>query len=305
MKKNYIPILCCSSEKDGKTESKFYYKGKSYKFVASPRMVSQNGVTFQKPDDKIPDENRTWRDLVVNGQKDPSLDLVEAYRLYKPDIFRDLYHEFDNRFYIFSAGWGIIRANFKIPFYDITYSTDSKVPKYAMRKDNFGWKDIIHLNDDYLNEDYGKFYRDAEVIVFAGSDYVEPFFCDMAQSKLYIPPKRIMIKYKSQNLIQRQDFVYEYYETDINTNWHYEAAKEFLNNYTKENQAKLIVNVSYDEVFSYFGFQYPPQERGELQRAYRRMVQKYRSVKVESMPDKKMKEINDMYDKALKYFYRR
>jgi hypothetical protein len=112
MNKNYIPVLCCSSKK---TKDGFYYNGQSIKFVASPRMAVKNGVVFYKPDDKIPGENKTWRDLVVNGQNDPKLNFVPAYRLYSRDIYRDLYHEFGNRFYILSAGWGIIRADFKIP----------------------------------------------------------------------------------------------------------------------------------------------------------------------------------------------
>jgi hypothetical protein len=219
MNKKYIPVLCCSSSK---TKDRFCYNGQSIKFVAFPRMVPQDGVIFHKPDDKIPGTNITWRDLVLNGQNDPKLDLVPAYRLYSRNIYRDIYDKFDNCFYILSAGWGIIRADFKIPAYDITYSTAPNMPKYVKRSDNYGWNDINHLKEDSV-----KFDRDSEIILFAGSDYVSPF-CDMVQSIPY--QKKIL--YKSKKVIQRHGFVYEYYKTNKNTTWVYEAAETFLNNYT-------------------------------------------------------------------------
>jgi hypothetical protein len=163
MSKYYIPVLCCSGKK---TKDTFCYNGQTIKFVASPQIVPQKGIVFYKPDDKMPGGNTTWRDLVLE-QKHP--DLIPAYRLYMRDIYRDLYHKFGNNFYILSAGWGIIRADFKIPAYDITYSTAPNVPAYVRRIDNNGWKDINHLK-----EDAGSFNKDTEIILFAGSDYAPP-----------------------------------------------------------------------------------------------------------------------------------
>ena len=226
MSRDFIPVLCCSG---GKTKDRFYHNGQYVKFVAFPGKVPQeskmHGVIFYKPDDKISGMNKTWRDLVLE-QNHP--DLVPAYKLYKPEIFRELYHEFGNRFYILSAGWGIIRANFKIPAYDITYSTAQGVPEYARRKDNYGWKDFTHLEE-------AKFDSNSESILFAGSDYVDPF-CRMAQSIRY----RKKILYKSRKVIRRPGFDYEYYQTSANTNWHYVAAKEYesfsLNNHKGSNE---------------------------------------------------------------------
>jgi hypothetical protein len=56
MSKNYVPVLCCSSDKED-DKGRFRYNDQPVKFVASPKMVSQNGVVFHKPDDKIPGEN--------------------------------------------------------------------------------------------------------------------------------------------------------------------------------------------------------------------------------------------------------
>jgi hypothetical protein len=216
MNENYFPVLCCSSQK---TKDGFCYKGETVKFVASPQIAPKDEFTYYKPDDPIPGENKTWRNLVLNGQNDPKLDLVPAYHLYKSDIYRAFYREFGNFFYILSAGWGIIRADFKIPAYDITYSTAPGVPACVRRKDNYGWKDINHLKEDSV-----KFDHDSGIILFAGSGYVPPF-CDMTQSI----PCRKKILYKSQKIGRRQGFVYEYYQTNLKINWYYEAAGDFLN----------------------------------------------------------------------------
>jgi hypothetical protein len=216
---SYIPVLVCSSRK---TKDWFCYKGQDVKFAASPQRAPKDAFTYYKPDDPIPGENKTWRDLVLE-QNHPGL--VPAYCLYSRDIYRDLYHEFDNRFYILSAGWGIIRAGFKIPAYNITYSTAPKMPKHARRRDDQGWKDINHLKKDCENFD-----RNSKIILFAGSDYV-PHFCAMTQSI----PHRKKILYNSEKTRrlseQWPDFDFAPFPSSNNIGWVYEAADNFL----KEN----------------------------------------------------------------------
>jgi hypothetical protein len=212
---NYIPVLCCSGSK---TEDSFIYKGQSIKFVASPSIAPHDGAKCCKPDDKIDGDTKTWRDLVLE-QNHP--DLVPAYELYSNDVYRKLYAKYGNHFYILSAGWGIIRADFKLPAYDITYSKAANVDPWARRKwkDNYGWFDFNHLKEDAKNK---TFDSNSVISLFAGSDYVPPF-CDMTQS---IPNKKEIL-YKSQNIMQRQGFEYIYYNTPLKTNWHYKAAGEF------------------------------------------------------------------------------
>jgi hypothetical protein len=85
MSKKYIPVLCCSSKQ---TRDRFSYNGQAVKFVASPEMAPRDKFTYYRPDDPISGENRTWRDLVVNGQNDPKFDLVKAFCLYSRDIYK-------------------------------------------------------------------------------------------------------------------------------------------------------------------------------------------------------------------------
>lgn len=286
MSKNIIPVLCCSSEKNN---NQFIYKDDqpAVKFVASPRGVSQDGVKFYKPDDKIPEENRTWRDLVLEQKHN---NLVPAYLLYKRDIYRELYNEFRGQFYILSAGWGIIRADFKIPAYDITYSTAGDMPEYVKRTDNYGYKDINHLKDDF-----SKLGRDTEVILFAPYDYVRPF-CNMTQS---IPFNKKTIKFRSKKihndflLLGKKGYDFDYFPDGGPHDWFYKAAEVFLNDYTKAHPVMPDGNISFQQSFSYFGFQSPPLNQKELHRAYREMINKDHYDK---------KDINAMYIRALEYF---
>jgi hypothetical protein len=213
---NYIPVLVCSSRK---TKDWFSYKGQAVKFAAAPQKAPKDAFTYYRPDDQIPGENRTWRDLVLE-QNYPGL--VPAYRLYSRDIYRDFYREFDNRFYILSAGWGIIRASFKIPAYNITYSTAPKTPEHARRTDDCGWKDINHLKKDCEGLD-----GDSKIILFAGSDYA-PHFCAMTESIRY--RKKIVYNSEKARRMSEQwpDFEYAPFQTPNKSSWVYEAAGNFL-----------------------------------------------------------------------------
>jgi hypothetical protein len=224
MSKNFIPVICCSSNK---TKDRFCYNGQSIKFVASPQIAPKDRFTYYKPDDEITGKNKTWRDLVLE-QNHP--DLVPAYRLYSHAVYSDLYHKFGNRFYILSGGWGLIRADFKIPPYDITYSTAPNIQEYAKRRDDNGWNDFNHLK-----EDSEKFDRDSEVIYFAGSDY-QYSFIKMTKTLQYKKITTIAYLKNTYNekecLCNRTDkgggFYSLSYRTNNPRNWHYRVAIEFL-----------------------------------------------------------------------------
>jgi hypothetical protein len=216
---NYIPVLVCSSDK---IKTWFRYQDKHIMFVSPPHKFPNDIYTHHYLDDEIPGENRTWRDLVLNGQNNPNLDMARAYLLYRPkidpDIYRDFYNKFKNRFYIFSSGWGIVRAEFKIPAYNIADITDSAFPNM-----------LNHLKDDYV-----KSYRDSEVILFAGSAYVAPFRA-MTQSIPY--RKKTIVRYCEKTPNEKEalyknpnkgDFYYLDYKTNNPRNWHYRAAREFM-----------------------------------------------------------------------------
>ena len=130
-------IQCCAS-KDDILKNTFKYNGKIIKFVSHPKLIfmTDRNILFVRPDDLIPDTNLTWRDHLLFYNKEHHKDnpdkLKFATDLYEPKIYSQLVNKFGwKNVYILSAGWGLIPSNFRIPGYDITYS--SQAPKYAHR----------------------------------------------------------------------------------------------------------------------------------------------------------------------------
>jgi hypothetical protein len=210
--KNYIPVLCCSG---GKTVNQFFYNGKQIKFVASPVNAPHNSALYCMPDDRIPNTGETWRDLVMKQEHDG---LIPAYQLYWHEVYRKLFRVYGERFYIFSAGWGIVRSTFKLPCYDITFSNAPGVEIWAKRTPAMRWNDFNHLK-----EDAACFDGNAKIILFAGTGYVEPF-CRMTSG---IANTKI-ITHKAANPARYSGFEYCHCNTKAVTNWFYEAVENFL-----------------------------------------------------------------------------
>jgi hypothetical protein len=111
-------------------------------FVGKPWLVPPNG---RAPWDILPESGkRTWIDSVrdynsgngalsagdvaarvsVMGQNG----LTETGELYRRPIYRQLIHAYGiKNVFILSAGWGLIRADDKIPIYNVTFSNNAGV----------------------------------------------------------------------------------------------------------------------------------------------------------------------------------
>jgi len=106
--------------------------GQPVLFVANPALAPPaEGCTYARPDDPA-GNGLTWREFLVqynykyrrNGAN-PS-GLLPAYQLYAPEIYRQLVARFCvHNVFILSAGWGLIRADFLTPKYDITFSASA------------------------------------------------------------------------------------------------------------------------------------------------------------------------------------
>lgn len=165
------------------------------------------------PDDLIEiNEKKTWRDFVNENQ--PTLTL-KAYELYKKKQYRCLYNKYGNNFFILSAGWGLVNAEFKLPYYDITFSQQGSIN--TKRNKNIDipplYKDYNHLvpND---NDD---------IIYIGGKDYLDLFY--KLTSKL---SNRKIIYYNSNIMPKNHDgnYIYRKYISNYPTNWHYQLADD-------------------------------------------------------------------------------
>jgi hypothetical protein len=141
-----------------------------------------------------------------------------AYQLYKRNEYQRLYEKFGNSFYILSAGWGLVSSEFKLPNYDITFSSNANINIDAKRSKN---NNNLPIYNDFnqLN------INDNEDIIFIGSpDYIQLFII-LTQNL----PNRKIIYWKSKSLRRiypNDTFEYRYFQTNTNTNWHYELACE-------------------------------------------------------------------------------
>ena len=84
----------------------------------------------------------SWRDVLREYNKDYKAspdknphDLLPAWQLYSPPTYK-------LQLYILSAGWGLIRADFLTPNYDITFSSARNVEKFKRRTRRATYRDF-------------------------------------------------------------------------------------------------------------------------------------------------------------------
>jgi hypothetical protein len=210
-------IISCCERKNGKL---FIHNGETINFVSNINEFTPNkpndGLFFH-PDDLIPNEKITWRNLV--SQQEIRNDLLQTYNLYRPKIYSSLFQHFGFDLFIFSAGWGIVRADYKLPKYDVTFSNGNNIPTYAIRNQDDIFNDFNQLEGIDENE---------RIIFIGGKNYVLPF-CLLTD---HLPNEKI-IYYKNKDVLKnnpykKNNFQFIYYETNRRTNWHYEIADKLI-----------------------------------------------------------------------------
>ena len=196
-------VMICSGGKNDSTFDDF--QGINFK-------ADGNSINEFHPDEKMPNSAISWRVYLEEHQKDKNL--LMAYELYSRNEYRCLYKKFGNSFYILSAGWGLVSSEFKLPNYDITFSNNA----------NIGAKRSKNIDNLPIYNDFNQLkINDNEDIIFIGSpDYLKLFII-LTQNL----PNRKIIYWKSKSLKRiypNDTFEYRYFQTNTNTNWHYELA---------------------------------------------------------------------------------
>ena len=174
-----VIIIQCAGSKN--SECGFFRKdNKKVIFVADLDSLPEEGdVIFAHPDQKISEEeNLTYREALVeyneNLKDENRYNLCDALSLYNSPIYQCLKNLNQNiPVYILSAGWGLVSGSFLLPYYDITFSSNSKVEKYKRRKrsDN-SFKDFNHLQEDWINLCLDEY----KIYVFIGVNYLNLFY---------------------------------------------------------------------------------------------------------------------------------
>lgn len=209
-----IVVIQCAATKKPNAGHLCRRDGKKVLFVANPDSTPNSTAhVYARPDD-IADTGISWREELFrcnarSGNNQPGL--LPAWQLYKNLTYECLYKKYGpERLYILSAGWGLIRANFLTPNYDITFSRSADKYKRRIAKDRYN--DFCMLPTDTAEP----------VVFFGGKDYL-PLFYSLTQGVR----GRRHIFYVGKKPDAPLDCILKSFGKSY-TNWHYGCAKAFI-----------------------------------------------------------------------------
>lgn len=208
-------VIQCPASKDHTAGTMRTKDGKPVVFVADPGIApATTHHVYARPDDPAEDGWR-WRDHVLGYNRELGINplgLVPAWRLYRHESYGKLVEKHGTaHVFILSAGWGLIRADFLTPSYDITFSAQAEAFRRRRARDAFDDLNMLEA-------------RDTEpVVFFGGKDYL-PLFCRLTE---HYAGKRIAA-FNSAIEPQAHGVRFVRYHTRTRTNWHTEAVNAFL-----------------------------------------------------------------------------
>ncbi len=217
MEDSIIVIQCAASKQPTAGHLKSS-DGRKVMFVANPGLAPANfDCVYARPDD-LANTGVSWRqELSRYNQEcaaDNPLGLLQAWQLYQPKAYGLLYDKCGpENLYILSAGWGLIRADFLTPYYDITFSNARNVEKYKRRSKRDAYADLRMLPDDTTKQ----------VVFLGGKDYVD-LFCELTGRVQ--GPRHVL--YNAKNVPKAPGCQTSKFHTNIKTNWHYAAARAYI-----------------------------------------------------------------------------
>jgi hypothetical protein len=210
-----IVIIQCAAGKRPDAGRLMSAAGRPVVFVADPESAPpDDSVSYARPDD-MSDSGKSWRGILLEYNEtagDNALGLCPAYQLYQNRIYTQLLDRFGLRkVYILSAGWGLIRADFLTPYYDITFKQGAE--RFKRRKKQDLYRDFGMLPDDLAEE----------IVFFGGKDYV-PLLCMLTSDVRAVKT----LFYNSVRVPLAPDWTLKRFATSTRTNWQYECAAAFL-----------------------------------------------------------------------------
>ncbi|MDZ4723532.1 MAG: hypothetical protein SGI97_06480 [candidate division Zixibacteria bacterium] len=211
-----IAVIQCAASKRTHAGHLFSAGGKPVVFVADPEAAPDDPAhEYARPDDLASNE-LSWRQELLKYNEEVAkgnpLGLLPAYQLYRREIYTQLVNRFGcQSVYILSAGWGLIRADFLTPYYDITFSQSAERYKQRRKEDCY---DDFEMLPDATQED---------IVFFGGKDYLL-LFCTLTDRI----SSRKTVFYNCKQVPEATGFVFKRFETTTRTNWHYECAKAYL-----------------------------------------------------------------------------
>lgn len=210
---NFKVVMICAREKQDHSSLIHPATNEQITFVAQP-----NGVNTFFPHRNIPGIDMTWRDYVTNNQYHNVIPFM-VYQLYSHTVYRNLFNSFGERLFILSAGWGLVKAKFRLPYYNITFSAKAQ-PENRRRfnNPNPAYDDFKALSN-HLN-------KGEDIVFIGGKDYIKQFIA----LTIELEGNKIIYYKGCEPAIRLPDATYKFRRYGLikqNTNWHYDLAQKF------------------------------------------------------------------------------
>lgn len=213
-----IVVIQCASRKQPGAGHLRMRSGRRVMFVARPEFAPRGGeLVWARPDDLSDVAGGTWRlELeAANSAGGGGTGLLRAFELYQPAAFGRLANTFGiANLFILSAGWGLVRGNYRLPQYDITFSKQAE--PYKRRQPDDRYQDLNQLPPTPAGP----------VVFLGGRDYL-PLFSALTQSLRapVIVPFRCEPADRAPGVTQDGHLRFVPYRTTAKTNWHYGCAE--------------------------------------------------------------------------------
>jgi hypothetical protein len=212
-----IIVIQCAGTKQSTAGHLRTKDGKNVMFVAHPESASDTPfVHYAHPDGKS-DQGGTWRDVLERYNAENASGeghLLRALDLYDKPAYRQLAEQVGyERTYILSAGWGLIRGDFPVPNYNITFPGNG-APSYVCRKMKKDvYRDFSKLPDDTKEPIY----------FFGGLKYLPLFFELTCRINA---PKTVFFRSTTKNA--KDGYIFKRIEMKQSTTWYYTYLGDFL-----------------------------------------------------------------------------
>ena len=232
-------LIQCAGKKNN-TYTFDNYQGKKVEFISdieSNDLPNSNNSIYVNPNEAISeDSDKTWIDKLkeYNKNKLNPNGFCQAWELYENPIYADIKKKVGKEnMFIASAGWGIVKASYWLPNYDITFSRPPKGKKknYIIRSSAQNeiaqWDDINAFHDSNI-----KIY---DLHIFCGKKYLR--LINKLITDRQIDPNMITLYIRNNEPNFNEWEIYCKLikwthpdpKKDRNTNWHYDCAEDFIN----------------------------------------------------------------------------
>jgi hypothetical protein len=156
--------------------------------------------------------------------------LLPAKDLYANKCYRLLFTAYRDRLYILSAGWGLVKASYRLPDYDISFS--NHVPGHVHRRLNPPRGHPLVIYNDY-NHLACLPLGNKDTVRFIGGKSYHDFFCRLTAG---INAKKIIYYHGGPHLAHPKlyrgalpnGYTPSPFITQMRTNWQYDCAAAIM-----------------------------------------------------------------------------